>query len=74
MEKVLAGFTWLSRERAIGNTNDTWGGCQLSCLPLQKKNLRVTNRALGLTLKVQSNVFLEKADRIDDAPILARIV
>jgi hypothetical protein len=26
MEKVLARFAWLSGERAIGNTNNTWVG------------------------------------------------
>jgi len=31
---------------------------------------RVADRALCLTLKVQRDVFLEKADRVDDAPIL----
>lgn len=34
------------------------------------KNLRVAYRAFCLTLKVQGNVFLEKANRIDDASVL----
>ena len=36
------------------------------------KNLRVAYRAFCLTLKVQGNVFFEKANRIDDAPVLNR--
>ena len=32
--------------------------------------LRITDRALSLTLEVQRDIFLEKADRIDDSSIL----
>ena len=43
--------------------------------PLQVKKwgkgpLRIADRALGLALKVQRDIFLEKADRIDNPSIL----
>jgi hypothetical protein len=36
MEKVLARFAWLSGERAIGNTNNTW--VAVSSPALTRKN------------------------------------
>jgi hypothetical protein len=53
MKKIFTRFARFSRERAIGNTDNAWVGCQLFFPHIaQKGDLRVANRALCLTLKV----------------------
>jgi hypothetical protein len=77
METIFARFAWFSGQSAIGNTDNAELVLNLSfssVLTREKQHIRVTDRTLCLTLKMQCHVLLEKTYRVDNPSVLADIV